>query len=159
LADDLNSDLVRSEKIAWIFARSSRDRAVEAHCMVEGTATDRFSGPPINRTARGGVDPIPLRLLPRIYFAFATITLSLSLSLSLSLLCRSDLVTAAPLRPPVQFQLRLDPSQHRLSMPCFSGVCALRPCAKLDPTQTLAVRWRRRELPSRTRKRCRSGQR
>jgi hypothetical protein len=69
----------------------------------------------------------------------------------------SDLVTAAPLRPPVQFQLRLDPSQHRLSTPCFSGVCALRPCAKLDPTQTLAVRWQRRELPSRTRKRRGSG--
>jgi hypothetical protein len=52
LADDLNSDLGRScslfsEESALIFSRTSRDRAVEAYCTVEGTATDRFGGPPL----------------------------------------------------------------------------------------------------------------
>jgi hypothetical protein len=51
LANDLNSDLGRScdlfhEESALIFSRTSRDRAVEAYYMVEGTATDRFGGPP-----------------------------------------------------------------------------------------------------------------
>jgi hypothetical protein len=46
LADELNSNLGPSEKSTMIFARTSRDRAGEAYCMVEGTATDRFGGPP-----------------------------------------------------------------------------------------------------------------
>jgi hypothetical protein len=54
LANDLDSGLGRSsgffrENSALIFSRSSRDRAVEAFCTVEGAATDRFGGPPINR--------------------------------------------------------------------------------------------------------------
>jgi hypothetical protein len=50
LADDLNSDLGRStwsvsEKSALIFSRTSWDRAIEAHCTVQGAATDSFGGP------------------------------------------------------------------------------------------------------------------
>jgi hypothetical protein len=61
LADDLNSDLGRScSQLAKNPSRTSRNRAVEACCTAEGTATGRFGGPPINKEARGGVDPIPL---------------------------------------------------------------------------------------------------
>jgi hypothetical protein len=64
LAYDLNPDLGRntwsvSEKSASIFSRTSRDRAVGACCTEQGAATDRFSGPPINRVSRVGGDPIP----------------------------------------------------------------------------------------------------
>jgi hypothetical protein len=81
LADDLTSDFGRSrslfsEKSALIFSRTFRDRAVGAYCMVEGAATDRFGGPPINRATRGGVDPIPLRL-PPIAVARASVAFSL----------------------------------------------------------------------------------
>jgi hypothetical protein len=55
---------------------------------------DRFGGPPINRTARGGVDPIHLRLPPSMSLPLA--------SLSLSRTHRSDLATALLPRPPVQ---------------------------------------------------------
>jgi hypothetical protein len=50
LTDDLNSDLGHStwsvsEKSALIFLRTSRDRAVGAHCTEQGAATNRFGGP------------------------------------------------------------------------------------------------------------------
>jgi hypothetical protein len=110
LPNDLNSDLGRScdmfcEKSALIFSRTSRDRAVEAFCTEEGTATDSIGGPPINRTAWGGVDPIPR--LPT--------SLSLPLpSLSLSCSRRSDLVTALLPRAPVQLPA---PAEHALAPP------------------------------------------
>jgi hypothetical protein len=49
--NDLNLDLghscdLLSENSALIFSRTSRDRAVVAHCTVEGTATYRFAGSP-----------------------------------------------------------------------------------------------------------------
>jgi hypothetical protein len=149
LANDLNSDLGRScglfrEKSALIFLRTSRDRAVEAHCPVEGTAMDRFGGPPINRTARGGVDPIPLHLPP---------------SLSLSRVRRSNLATAFLPRPSVQPPA---PAKHVLAPPLRAVILlrtCVKPCATLDPTSTLAVKWRRRELPSRTRRRHGAGRR
>jgi hypothetical protein len=64
LAYDLNSDLGRStwsvsEKSASIFSQTSQDRAIGACSTEQGAATDRFSGPPINRVARVGVVPIP----------------------------------------------------------------------------------------------------
>jgi hypothetical protein len=69
---------------------------------------DRFGGPPINRTARGRVDPIPLRLPP---------SLSLLLPpLSLSRVRGSDLATALLQRPPFQLpapaRLVLEPPLH-----------------------------------------------
>jgi hypothetical protein len=84
LANDLNSDLGRSfglfrENSSLIFSRISRDRAVEAHCTVEGAATDRFGGPPINRETRGGVDPHSPSS-SSVAVAFAPIALSFSLA-------------------------------------------------------------------------------
>jgi hypothetical protein len=55
---------------------------------------DRSVGPPINRTARGGVDPIPLRLPP---VAVASTSIAFSLSSR-----RSNLATVLLPRPPVQ---------------------------------------------------------
>jgi hypothetical protein len=106
LANDLNSDLGRSfglfrENSALIFSRISRDRAIEAHCTVEGASTDRFGGPPINRETRGGVDPITLHLPP-------SRLLSLP-SLSHSLSHRSDLATAVSSRPLAQLPTPASP--------------------------------------------------
>jgi hypothetical protein len=81
LADYLNLGLghnysLFSEKSALIFLRTSHDRAVEAFCTVEGTTTDRFSGPPINRAARGRVDPILLRLPPVVVVSLPSFSFS-----------------------------------------------------------------------------------
>jgi hypothetical protein len=64
LANDLNSDLGHStwsvsEKSALIFSRTSRDRAIEVLCTVQGTTMDRFGGPPINRVTGAGLTPFP----------------------------------------------------------------------------------------------------
>jgi hypothetical protein len=118
LANNLNSDLGRScglfsEESALIFSCASQDRAIEAYCTVEGTATDRFGGPPINRMAQGGVDPIPLCLPP-----------SLSLpSLSLSRVRRSDLATALLPHPSVQPPALAKHMLARRSTPCSSCAC------------------------------------
>jgi hypothetical protein len=50
--NDLNSDLGRScdllpENSALTFSRPSRDRAVETHCTVEGTATRYIQWTPL----------------------------------------------------------------------------------------------------------------
>jgi hypothetical protein len=64
-------------------------------CIVRWKEPQRIDSvdPHINRTARGGVDPIPLRLPP---IAVA------SPSIAFSLPRRSDLVTALLLRSPIQ---------------------------------------------------------
>jgi hypothetical protein len=64
------------------------------YCTVEGAATNRFGGPPINRATRGGVDPIPL-CLPPVALTFTVVSFSL-------LPHRSDLATVVLPRPPVQ---------------------------------------------------------
>jgi hypothetical protein len=157
LANDLNSDLGRRSdlfrgKSALIFSRTSRDRAVMVHCTVEGTTTDRFGGPPINRTTQGGVDPIP--------FVFLRCSRCRSHCCRfLSRVRRSDLATAVLscllAQLPTPARLELAPPPHAVLL----GVCASRPCVTLDPTQTLAVRWRRRRRASRTRGRRGSGRR
>jgi hypothetical protein len=107
LANDLNSNLGRSfglfrENSALIFLRVSQDTAVEAHCTVEGAATDRFGGPPINRETRGRVDPIPLRLPPPQLLSLPSLSL-------FSLSCHSDLATTVSSRPLTQLPTPTSP--------------------------------------------------
>jgi hypothetical protein len=103
--------------------------------------------PPINRAARVGVDPIHLSSSSRrsrfCHHCFPTV---------LRLLCSR---ARAPIQPPV-------PTGHTLApllRATLHRACASRPCAALDPVQTLAAIWQQRRLPSRTRRRRGFGRR
>jgi hypothetical protein len=152
LANDLNSGLrlwlyAINNESAVIFSRTSRNRAVGACCTAKGPATGKSCGPPINRAARVGVDPILL-----------------SSSSRRSHFCRRCFPTVLRLpcfraRTPIH---PLAPAGHALApllRAALRRACASRPCAALDPVQTLAVIWRQRRLPSWTRRRHGSGRR
>jgi hypothetical protein len=151
-ADDQNSEFwswlysVNDESTA-IFSRTSWNRAVGACCTAEGTTTGKSSGPPINREARIGVDPIHLSSSSRLscfhHYRFPTVLRLLR----------------SPVRAPIQSPA---PAGHALAPPLRAALrraCASRPCVALDPVQTLAAIWQQRRLPSRTHGWRGSGQR
>jgi hypothetical protein len=152
LADDLNSGFRSwlcfvNDKSASIFSRTSWNRAIGTCCMAEGTATGKSSGPPIKKVAWVGVDSIRLSSSSRrSRFRRRHFPTVLRLLRSRA---------SAPIQP-------LAPTSHALAPPLHAALrrtCASRPCATLDPVQTLAAIWQQRRLPSRTRRRCGSGRR
>jgi hypothetical protein len=138
--DNLNSDLGHgawsvSEKSASIFSRTFRDRAVGACCTEQGAATDRFGGPPINRVSLTEVTSFPSSSSSRSHHFLPLFAPQRS----------CDLLAPVP-----NFVLWLSPCYcHRFAL-YASGICALSPCATLDPSHTLTLRWRWIQFASRT---------
>jgi hypothetical protein len=135
------------DESAAIFSRTSRNRAVEACCTAEGTATGISSGPPIIRVAWLGVDPIlPSSSSRRSRFLRHSFP---------PILRHLHSHTRIPIQSPVLVVRSLAPPR-RTTLLC---ACVSKLCAPLDPIQTLAAKWRWRRLPSWTRKRRGSGRR
>jgi nitroreductase len=101
--------------------------------MAEGTATGEIGGPPVNKAARGRVDPIPL---------------SSSYRRRPAILQSPRSSACTPIQP-------LALADHELGLPLRVALLF----ATLDPALTLAVKWQRRRLPSQTRRRHGSGRR
>jgi hypothetical protein len=102
---------------------------------------------PMNRAAWVGVDPIqPSSSSRRSRFRR-----------------RSFPAVLRPLHSHARIPIQSPPPAVRALAPSLRVVhlraCASKPCALLDPIQTLAMKWRQRLLPSRTHTRCGSGRR